>query len=94
MVTNSGGGYSRWNDFDVTRWRCDPALDRWGSYIYIRDVNSQRHLVGVASAGRGRYGFELVRFSADRAEFQRRASGIETVLAVTVRRRTTSNCAA
>ena len=23
MITNSGGGYSRWNDFDVTRWRSD-----------------------------------------------------------------------
>ncbi len=40
MVTNSGGGYSRWNDIDLTRWRCDPTLDNWGSYVYIRDLKS------------------------------------------------------
>ncbi|MGD0617948.1 MAG: glucoamylase family protein, partial [Bryobacteraceae bacterium] len=40
MVTNTGGGYSRWNDFDVTRWRSDPTLDPWGSFLYIRDLRS------------------------------------------------------
>ena len=40
MVTNSGGGYSRWNEFDLTRWRSDTTLDPWGSFLYIRDVRS------------------------------------------------------
>ena len=40
MVTNSGGGYSRWNDFDLTRWRSDTTLDPWGSFLYIRDTRS------------------------------------------------------
>ena len=40
MVTNSGGGYSRWNDFDLTRWRSDTTLDPWGSFLYIRDLRS------------------------------------------------------
>ncbi len=40
MVTNSGGSHSRWNDFDVTRWRSDTTLDRWGSFLYIRDLRS------------------------------------------------------
>ena len=42
MVTNSGGGYSQWKGFDMTRWRADPALDRGGSYIYIKDVAFDR----------------------------------------------------
>jgi cellobiose phosphorylase len=40
MVTNSGGSHSRWNEFDLTRWRSDTTLDRWGSFIYIRDLRS------------------------------------------------------
>jgi hypothetical protein len=23
MITNTGAGYSRWGDFDITRWRSD-----------------------------------------------------------------------
>lgn len=89
MVTNSGGSHSRWNEFDLTRWRSDTTLDRWGSFIYIRDVRSdsvwsaalqplgaQPHTIPLNST--------TVRFSADRAEFTRRLSGIETILDVTV----------
>ena len=36
MVTNSGGGYSRWHDLAVTRWREDSTCDNWGSFVYIR----------------------------------------------------------
>ena len=39
MVTNAGGGYSRWKDIAVTRWRED-ARDNWGSFCYLRDVTS------------------------------------------------------
>ena len=30
MVTNAGGGYSRWKDLAVTRWREDTMCDHWG----------------------------------------------------------------
>ena len=48
MVTNSGGGYSRWNDLDLSRWRSDTTLDAWGSFLYIRDTAIGR------AVGRGR----------------------------------------
>ena len=38
MVTNAGGGYSRWKDMAVTRWREDSTRDPWGSFCYIRDL--------------------------------------------------------
>lgn len=38
MITNSGSGYSRWRDIDITRWRSDITCDPWGSYFYIRDM--------------------------------------------------------
>lgn len=40
MVTNSGGGYSHWRDFAVTRWREDTTCDDRGTFAYIRDLKS------------------------------------------------------
>jgi cyclic beta-1,2-glucan synthetase len=42
MVSNAGGGYSRWKDMDVTRWREDATRDSWGTFCYIRDVATGR----------------------------------------------------
>jgi len=38
MVTSAGGGYSRWKDLAVTRWREDGTCDNWGAFCYLRDV--------------------------------------------------------
>jgi cellobiose phosphorylase len=40
MITNAGGGYSRFQDMAVTRWREDSTRDNWGTFCYIRDVIS------------------------------------------------------
>ena len=40
MVTNAGGGSSRWNDLALTRWREDATCDNWGTFCYLRDVAS------------------------------------------------------
>lgn len=37
MLTQSGGGYSRWRDIALTRWRSDTTCDNWGSYCYLSD---------------------------------------------------------
>ncbi len=89
MVTNSGGSHSRWNEFDITRWRSDTTLDRWGSFLYFRDLRSDsvwsaalQPLGGAANLTP--FDTRTVRFSADRAEFTRRLFNIETVMDVTV----------
>ncbi len=40
MLTSAGGGYSRRGDLAVTRWREDSTLDQWGSFCYLRDVET------------------------------------------------------
>lgn len=40
MLTAAGSGYSLWRSLAVTRWREDVTRDAWGSYLYLRDVNS------------------------------------------------------
>ncbi|MEO8085455.1 MAG: glucoamylase family protein [Bacteroidota bacterium] len=43
MVTNSGAGYSRWKDLNVTRWREDGTCDSGGIFCYIRDLNDDTY---------------------------------------------------
>lgn len=43
MVTNSGGGYSRWKDSAVTRWREDAIKDNYGVFCYIKDIDSDNY---------------------------------------------------
>ena len=84
MVSNAGGSYSRWGQFDVSRWRSDTTRDNWGSFIYIRDADS--HFVWSAAwqpVG-GSMGTSSVRFLADHTEFHRRVLDIETLHTVTV----------
>jgi len=38
VVSSGGGGYSRWLDLALTRWREDSTRDCWGSFIYLRDT--------------------------------------------------------
>jgi cyclic beta-1,2-glucan synthetase len=78
-LTNTGGGYSRWNEFDVTRWRSDTTLDPWGSFLYIRDLRSDLTWAAAYQPVGGGQGANSAHFSADRAEFHRRVSGLETV---------------
>ena len=40
LITASGGGVSRWNDLDLTRWRADTTLDDWGTWLYVQDLES------------------------------------------------------
>ena len=37
MATQAGGGYSRWRDLAVTRWREDATCDNHGTFVYLRD---------------------------------------------------------
>ena len=84
MMTTAGSGYSRWRDLAVTRWREDVTCDSWGSFLYLRDVDSG----AVWSAGHQPCGVEAdtyeVTYSEDRAEFSRRDGSIVTNLTVVV----------
>ena len=40
MVTNAGSGYSRRQQLAMTRWREDITRDAWGTFIYVRDLES------------------------------------------------------
>ena len=78
MVSSAGGGYSRYRDLAVTRWREDITRDHWGMHAYVRDVASgdtwsTAHQPTLAKADR----FEAI-FSESRAEFRVRRSDVDT----------------
>jgi cyclic beta-1,2-glucan synthetase len=84
MVTNSGGGYSRWNDTMMTRWREDATRDSWGTFFYLRDLDSgaiwsPTHQPTLEN----KPGYEAI-FSQARAEFRARVNEIDSHLEITV----------
>ena len=84
MVTNAGGGYSRWRDLAVTRWREDSTCDHWGTFLYLRDVVSGEFWSAAHQPTRQRADSYQAVFSEGRAEFRRRDHDIETYSEVVV----------
>ena len=77
MITNAGGGYSRWKDISVTRWREDSTCDNWGSFCYIRDVTSGEFWsTAFQPALKQTENYEAI-FSEARAEFRCRKNGFD-----------------
>jgi cyclic beta-1,2-glucan synthetase len=84
MITAAGAGYSRWRDLAVSRWQEDVTCDPWGSYIYLRDVDSGAvWSAGYQPSGAKPDKYEVV-FSEDRAEITRRDGALTTTLDVIV----------
>jgi cellobiose phosphorylase len=72
MITNSGGGYSRWKDLAVTRWREDSTCDNWGTFCYIRDsATGVFWSTAYQPSLKASRLYEAI-FSEGRAEFRRR----------------------
>ncbi len=84
MLTTAGAGSSRWGDLAVTRWREDPTLDDWGSYILLRDVGSGKvWSAGLQPTGAAPDEYDVA-FGEDRAEFARRDGDLTTMMEVLV----------
>ena len=77
MITNAGGGSSRWRDLAVTRWREDTTCDNWGAFCYIRDVASGIFWSNAYQPTRKRADRYEAIFSEARAEFRRRDGDLE-----------------
>lgn len=78
MITNSGGGYSRWRQIALNRWREDSTCDNTGIFCFIRDLDndavwSNTHQPVLQKGD----SYEAV-FSQGKAEFRRRDFSIET----------------
>ena len=84
MVTNSGGGYLRWLDFDITRWRADTTRDLPGAACYIRDLDRETIWSTTnqpVPVPKSRYTWI---FTPDKAEFRRTTEPCDTFTEIAV----------
>lgn len=84
MVTNGGGGYSRYEKLAVNRWRADGTTDDTGQFCYIKDLRSGL----VWSAGHQPTCTPSdsyhVAHATDRVTFRRVDGDLETTTEITV----------
>ena len=71
MLTATGAGYSRWNSQTVARWKPDPTEDRWGTFIFLRDVASGQWWSATTEPRRIEGEISRAIFSDDHAEFHK-----------------------
>jgi cellobiose phosphorylase len=77
VISSAGGGYSRWRDLAVTRWREDATRDCWGMFIYLRDVaTGEFWSTAYQPTLLATKGYEAI-FTQSRAEFRQRHAGLE-----------------
>lgn len=84
LITGAGGGYSRWQDVDLTRWRADTTLDNWGSWIYIQDRQSGALWSATFQPAARQPASQSVQFYAHMAEFRRTDGDISVTMELTV----------
>ncbi len=78
VVTNAGGGYSRWKDLSLTRWREDTTCDNWGTFCYLRDVATGKYWSTAYQPTLKRADTYEAIFTDARAEFRRRDFDYDT----------------
>ena len=78
MITNAGGGYSRFQDMAITRWREDSTSDNCGTFCYIRDlVSGEFWSTAYQPTLKRSERYEAI-FSDAKVDFRRRDNEINT----------------
>ncbi len=84
LITNAGGGFSRYGNLAVTRWRHDSTRDNFGQWCYVKDL-STGHVWSTAHQPSGTEPqWYRVLFASDRITFIRRDGDIDTVTEIAV----------
>jgi cellobiose phosphorylase len=70
LITAAGSGSSRWENLALTRWREDATRDHWGTFLYIRDLDSGSVWSATGQPTCAEFDRYEVTFSQGVAEFQ------------------------
>ena len=84
MTTHAGGGYSRWRDLAVTRWREDAIADGWGTFIYLRDRDTGTFWSAAYQPTLRQADHYEAIFVQARAEYRRRDEALEAHTEISV----------
>jgi cellobiose phosphorylase len=84
VISSAGGGYSRWRDMAVTRWREDATRDCWGMFVYLRDMaTGEFWSTAYQPTLQMTKGYEAI-FTQARAEFRHLHAGLEVHTEISV----------
>jgi cellobiose phosphorylase len=78
MISTAGGGYSRWQNVAMTRWREDATRDCWGSFFYLREVARGEIWSPTHQPTLRNNPFYEAIFTPGRAEFRQRFGEMES----------------
>ena len=78
MVSSGGGGYSRYENLAVTRWRADATRDATGQFCYIRDLTTDRRWSAAHQPMCVAADWSHAILASDRVSFHRGDGDIET----------------
>ncbi len=84
LITNAGGGFDRWQEVDLTRWRADTTGDNWGTWIYLQDLDSGELMSVGAQPVPSQAGQYDVTFAPHKADFQYSGEAITCHMEITV----------
>jgi cyclic beta-1,2-glucan synthetase len=84
IITASGAGVTTWKGMDVTRFREDASLDAGGTFVYVRDLSSERLWSAGQQPTSAAAEYYDASFSIDRVELKRRDGAVETVMEIVV----------
>jgi cyclic beta-1,2-glucan synthetase len=84
MVTANGSGYSRWHNWDITRFHADASEDLQGSFLFLRDMESGYWWSATGEPVRNPEEETKTVFTEDKAEFYKTAGDFKTVVEVIV----------
>ena len=84
MITNAGGGFSKYANLALTRWRHDSTRDNYGQWCYVRDMASGQVWSATYQPTAVEPVWYRVRFASDRVTFLRRDDGIDTQTEIAV----------
>ncbi|MEO7493406.1 MAG: glycosyl hydrolase family 65 protein [Massilia sp.] len=84
MLSAAGGGYSRWGNLALTRWRDDAVYDNRGSFFFVRDRDSGDLWSATHQPMPRRADSYQADFSNGGARFTRSIDGIEVCVHVAV----------
>jgi cyclic beta-1,2-glucan synthetase len=84
MLTARGSGRASWNGLEVTRWRPDPTEDRWGGFVFLRDIEDGAWWSATAEPRQAEGEIAQTVVSDSKVEFHKRVGTLRSQMDVLV----------
>jgi cyclic beta-1,2-glucan synthetase len=84
MITNGGGGFLRWKEFDLTRWRADSTRDPYGIKLFFSEEESGIIWSIAGSVDQAVIETDQITFAPNRANILRTVNDLITDMEIIV----------